>query len=258
VSEYTLTRAGDELTERERLALLQSYQDPPTFRYLTEAGVTTGWHCLDVGAGGGSITRWLADRVGPTGSVLATDIEMDLLSLLDLPNVTVQRHDVRTDPLPQGAFDLVHARLLLIHLPERDDVLARLIEAARPGGRIVLGDVDFSSVRLARHDRIWDKVVLALEAAVRQAGWDPAMGPKLLEMLEQHGIADVEAEGTCAYRRGGSVSPAIFSLTLRRLRSLILDQGTTTDELDHVHNLLRDPATGLHGPTLWTAWGTRT
>ncbi|HEY0808078.1 MAG TPA: hypothetical protein VGD84_23630 [Pseudonocardiaceae bacterium] len=92
MSEYTLTRAGDELTERERLALLQSYQDPTTFRYLTEAGVTTGWHCLDVGAGGGSITRWLADRVGPTGSVLATDIETDLLSQVDLPNVTVQRH----------------------------------------------------------------------------------------------------------------------------------------------------------------------
>src|ERR1043165_6096275 len=97
MADYILTRSGDERTERERLAAIQAYQDPPTIAHLTAAGVSAGWRCLDVGAGGGSITRWLAERVGPTGTVLATDIEMDLLSALTLPYVTVRRLDVRTD-----------------------------------------------------------------------------------------------------------------------------------------------------------------
>lgn len=258
MTDYVLSRSGDQLTERERLALIQAFQDPPTIRHLTSVGVSDGWHCLDVGAGGGSITRWLAERVGPSGTVLATDLEMDMLAGVVEPNVTVRRHDIRTDPLPDKGFDLVHTRLLLTHLPERDDVLGRLVAAVRAGGRIVVGDADFSSLRLSRHDPIFDKVGAAFDAAIRLAGWDPELGPKLPSMLERHGVVGVEGEGLCGYQRGGGAAPNILSLTLRRLRPLILRQGVVDEELDYVHRLMLDPTVGLHGPTLWTAWGTVT
>ena len=50
--------------ERERLRLLEDSFDPGTFRWLDQLGVGSGWRCLEVGAGGGSVARWLADRVG--------------------------------------------------------------------------------------------------------------------------------------------------------------------------------------------------
>jgi len=257
MADYILTRSGDERTERERLGAIQAYQDPPTIKHLTAAGVSAGWRCLDVGAGGGSITRWLADRVGPTGNVLATDIEMDLLSALTVPNVTARRHDVRTDPLPDNEFDLVHTRFVLIHLPERDDVLRRMVAALKPGGRIVLGDVDFSTMRLSVADARYEKVGQAFDAAVRLAGWDPEFGSKLPAMLERHGVADVTGSGVCDYQRGDSVLTTILSLTLRRVQPLLLAQGVTEQELDYVHELLLDPAIALQGPTMWSAWGVK-
>jgi SAM-dependent methyltransferase len=256
MTDYILTRSGGRLTERERLAILQSYQDPPTIGHLRAIGVTEGWHCLDAGAGGGSITRWLADRVGPTGSVLAVDLETDLLSAVVEPNVTVARSDVRTDPLPAAAFDLVHTRFLLIHLPERDDVLGKLVAAAKPGGRIVVGDVDFSTMRLGHHDPVFQKVGQAFDAAIELAGWDAELGPMLPAMLAAHGVLDVQGEGRCHFQRGGAAVSIILSLTLRRIRALLLAHGVTPDELDYVHDLLLDPTIGLYGPTTWTAWGT--
>lgn len=62
-------------TESGRLRLLEVCRDPGTIGRLDRLGVSCGWRCLEVGAGHGSIARWLAERVGPTGSVLAADID---------------------------------------------------------------------------------------------------------------------------------------------------------------------------------------
>src|SRR6266516_3180461 len=110
--------------------------DPITTGRLTSTGVGPGWRCLEVGAGGGSVAGWLAARVGggvgPPGHVLATDINP--AQLRPGPGLEVARHDIVRDPLPDAAYDLVHARLVLQHLPERQAVLARLARTLRPGG----------------------------------------------------------------------------------------------------------------------------
>jgi ubiquinone/menaquinone biosynthesis C-methylase UbiE len=82
MTQYVLPRWGAEDIERERLALLERYHDPLTSRQLDAIGVGQGWRCLDVGAGGGSVTRLLAERIGDTGSVLATDLDPRLLEPL--------------------------------------------------------------------------------------------------------------------------------------------------------------------------------
>jgi trans-aconitate methyltransferase len=55
----------------------------------------------------------------------------------------VRLHNIVTDPLPEASFDLIHARLVLVHLPEREKVLARLMAALKPGGWLV--DEEFDS-----------------------------------------------------------------------------------------------------------------
>jgi predicted O-methyltransferase YrrM len=82
--------------ELERLHLLEAGCDPGTIRCLETIGVTAGWRCLEVGAGAGSIARWLAQRVGPAGQIVAVDIDPRYLT--GLPgNVAVRATDIRED-----------------------------------------------------------------------------------------------------------------------------------------------------------------
>lgn len=258
MADYALAQHGDPATERERLRQISDYQDLPTIRRLEEIGVGTGWRCLDVGAGAGSIAAWLGSHVGPTGHVLATDLEIDALGAVAAGNVEVRRHDVRTEPLPAAAFDLVHARLLLIHLPERIAVLDAMVTAARPGGWVVVGDLDFHTVRPVRPTPEMDRVIAAFDPVVRAAGWDPGTGARLTAMFEESGLRDVEAESWQSYQRGGAVMPTILRMTYRRLRPVLLAGGRITEaELDEVDEWLADPANSLYGPTVWTAFGRR-
>ncbi|MET8830940.1 class I SAM-dependent methyltransferase [Streptomyces sp. NPDC004610] len=114
--------------------------DGATTRALTRLEPRRGMRCLEVGAGGGSIARWLAERVAPGGSVLATDVKPHHIPRV--PGLTVEVHDITRDPLPEAAFDLVHARLVLLHLPERRAVLERLARSLKPGGWLQLDEFD--------------------------------------------------------------------------------------------------------------------
>src|SRR5438093_4258585 len=126
--------------ERERLASLESLYDPGTVRRLESVGVGPGWKCLEVGAGAGSIAQWLCERVGAKGKVVATDIDTRFLEVLHEPSLDVRRHNIVTDELPEEEFDLIHGRLLIQHLPDREQILKRLIVALKPGGWLVLED----------------------------------------------------------------------------------------------------------------------
>jgi len=258
MSEYTLAQRLDPVAEQARLARIHDYQDPPTIRRLEALGVTAGWHCLDVGAGGGSIAAWLGNRVGPTGRVLATDLEIDALRAATGGTVDVRSHDVRSEPLPESAFDLVHARLLLTHLPERADVLRSMIHAARPGAWVLIGDIDFSTVRTARPAPVMDRMLVAFDTAVRAAGWDPALGPQLPSMLEAAGLSGVEAENSQVHQRGGGPVSSILTMTYRRLRPLLLAGGMIDEQdIEQVGRWLADPGNAVYGPTIWAAWGRR-
>jgi len=85
---------------RRRLRGLEHLLDADTIRHLEALGVGMGWRCLEVGAGGGSIVKWLCGRVGPNGYVLATDVDTSFIEGLTMPNVSVRRHDIVSDDLP--------------------------------------------------------------------------------------------------------------------------------------------------------------
>ena len=131
--------------EDERLTLMSRMLDPQMFFRFEQLGVAPGWTCLEVGAGNGSVSHWLAQKVGPTGHVVASDIDTRFLDRLALPNLEVRRLDVTRDPLGEG-YDLVCGRAILHHIPQRIDVLGRLVDAVRPGGVILLEEPDFHPV----------------------------------------------------------------------------------------------------------------
>ena len=130
--------------EYKRLDLMSKILDPWTRGYFTALGVDAGWHCLELGGGNGSITEWLAETVGCSGSVTAVDVEASLLELIPAQNVTVQQMDVRTGELPGGGYDLVTCRALLHQIaPEAPAVLAKMAAALKPGGALLVQEPDF-------------------------------------------------------------------------------------------------------------------
>jgi SAM-dependent methyltransferase len=179
----------DATTEAGRLGLLEQRFDPGTIRRLDQLGVSSGWRCLEVGAGHGSIVRWLADRVGAGGSVVAADIDPRFLTGLP-DNVEVRTFDVREDQI-EGVFDVVHCRALLMHLPDPAGAVARMVGALRPGGILLAEEGDYGLLHFAGHpdEQAVNAANERFHRAMGEAGiMDSYFGHKLPAILLAHGL----------------------------------------------------------------------
>jgi SAM-dependent methyltransferase len=238
--------------------MIEAARDVHTIRSLEAVGVGDGWHCLDAGAGGGSIARWLGQRVGPAGRVLATDLETDALEKVAAPNVEVLRHDILSDDLPAGAFDLAHARFLLIWLPQRDVALTRIVAAVKPGGWVLVDDVDLRAAAPARPSDVFERVFEAFLTTMSGAGADIAYGERVPEALEANGLVDVQADGVRAYTRGGSALSQVYVPTIDGARDEMIEGGRVSEpDVDEVLELLADPSFAWWTGTTWFARGRR-
>ena len=258
-SRYLLDNATPEAPLR--FAALSALFDPGTIRHLEERGVGCGWLCLEVGAGGGSIASWLADRVGPTGHVLATDIDTRCLQSLTLPNLEVRRHNIATDPLPEAVFDLVHARLVLMHLPEREQALARMISALKPGGWLI--DEEYDNCSLLPNPAINPgEVLLPTQVAVNRllddGGVDRLFGRRLIGRLRAHGLIGVAAEAHAFMCQCASPGANLVRATYELLqRDLIDGNYLTAQQFRQDLATLEDPDFLTPSAILWSAWGRR-
>lgn len=257
MTEYLLSLREIPEVERSRLKLLEEYHDRLSVRQLDAIGVGEGWRCLDVGAGGGSVTRMLLERVGRTGSVLAVDLDTSLLEEAVGERAVVRRLNVLSDPLPADAFDLVHARLLLMHLPSRLGALRRLVGAVRPGGWVAAVDPDFTTVRLTPTNLVWERTWSAFYDALIAGGWDPGYGGRLCRDLRAAGLVDVQADYVASSDPGGSVGARLLSLTFERLRERMVAVGADSDEIDTSRRLLEDPGNMFDSPSTCVAHGRR-
>lgn len=266
MSSYIFDNAAEQPTT-QRFASLEAIYDPRTIRFLTETAVGPGWRCLEVGGGSGSIAAWLADRVGDTGHVLVTDIDPRFLATLakaGRPNVEVRRHDVGADPLPEGEFDLIHARLVLIHVPTAQAALARMAAGLRPGGWLVVEDFDATFT-----DRAFPSDDPANAATARAAfgalqhllitrGAGRNWGRGLYQRFVELGLTEVGMEAHFVVRPGGSAGAYLDRANLVQIREAAVGAGLIEGaEMDRMIALLDDPACALASPTMFTAWGRR-
>src|SRR5215216_334562 len=133
--------------ELDRLRTLEAIFDAPTQRCLLSTCLGPGWRCVEVGAGAGSIAKWMSDTVGPHGNVLAVDVNTRFLSQLSAPNLEVREADIRAAAIEPGSVDLAHVRFVLIHVREWAEALAAIVASLKPGGWLVLEEPDFSGAR---------------------------------------------------------------------------------------------------------------
>ncbi|MFD1151816.1 class I SAM-dependent methyltransferase [Saccharothrix hoggarensis] len=241
----------------EQHRCLAAAYDPVTFARLAQTGVRAGWRCLDVGAGAGSIAHWLAGR---GAVVLATDVHTDHVP--PAPGLTVLRHDVVHDPLPEAAFDLVHVRLVLRHLPERDAVLRKLVTALKPGGLLQVDEFDNSySPVLRAPDRqaaeLYETFLAVKEGVFDAFGVDGAWGRKAPAAMVAAGLVDIDPRVVVHPWRAGSPGVALLAHTTRMLRDKLVAAGLTDAHLAAVRDLLADERFLATSPVVYSVHGRR-
>jgi len=240
---YPMWNSTDD--EAARLAKLQGLHDDASVRRLRALGVGPGWHCLELGAGAGSIASWMADDVGPTGTVTAVDRDTgQLRHLREKGNVTVIEDDLVSMSFPENSFDVIHSRSVLMHVELADAVVAKLVPALRPGGVVLFEEAD-GAPALTAVDPPGPFVRVMVPLALR---WTWAR--HLSELLHRLGMEGVRDDVRDAPLTGGTPVGAFWQHTLRSIRPFLTDPermrtagGAVTDDatIDAMLELLDDP-----------------
>jgi 2-polyprenyl-3-methyl-5-hydroxy-6-metoxy-1,4-benzoquinol methylase len=256
---YLLDNAGREAPAR--FAALSGLFDSGTIRHLEERGVAAGWNCWEVGGGGGSIATWLARRVGDTGRVLVTDIDPRFLETLRVPNLAVRRHNIVTDPLPEGTFDLIHARLVLVHIPQWEKVLHRLISALKLGGWLLNEEFDSQSAPpdpTVSPGEVLLKTHAAMGRLMADRGFERRYGRLLFGRLRAHGLVNVGAEARMFMVQRGSPGASLVRANYEQLRGAMIEAGyITAQEFDKDLAMLDEPDFMMPSSIMWAVWGCR-
>jgi 2-polyprenyl-3-methyl-5-hydroxy-6-metoxy-1,4-benzoquinol methylase len=226
--------------ERDRLRLMSNLLDPSSEFHLLRLGITPGWHCLEIGAGNGSLSQWLAQRVGPDGHVIASDIRPDLMQGIAGGNLEVCKFDVVHDEPPDSPYDLIAVRALLHHLPERRAVVSKVARWLKPGGRLFIQEPDFYPTRTVEppsQRNFWEQFIKW--AASHQI--DYYVGRKIPAWLQAEALLDINSEGHAIVYNGGSGFAEWWDYGIREIADkLQIEGGVSQATLDEFFTLYRD------------------
>jgi len=230
--------------EGVRLGLLEKIADPRSIALLEELGLQSGWRCAELGAGGGSMARWMADRVGHQGSVVAVDRNVSQFrQLKEHPNVRIVECDLEDLNLEPATYDLVHTRNVLMHIATANEVIAGIVAALRPGGQLLFEEADYYGLGGITSP------LFARVTAPLVAKWDWARSmPTTLSGLA---VEDLRVTIDASMLHGGSDEAAFWAHTLMASEDRIVgasgsgSTGVTASELQEALALLADP-------TFWT------
>jgi ubiquinone/menaquinone biosynthesis C-methylase UbiE len=252
---------------RERLRILSRVMRPTSLALLQRAGLRPNINVLEIGSGGGDLAFDIARIVGSAGRVLGTDIDQTKLELATseaseqgLANVSFQFADI-TESAPASDFDLVHAPFVLTHLTNPAQALAHIRAALRPGGIIVLEDIDFRGY-FCYPDcaAVWRYVHLYTETTKRK-GVDANIGPRLPSLLVAAGFENVRMNVVQPSGTEGDVK-LLSPLTMENIADAVIAEGlATSEEIDRIvaelYAYARTPGTLGCMPRIFEAWATQ-
>lgn len=242
--------------ERERLRGIEDLWDPGSKALLLELGLTDGWRCLEIGAGGGSLVQWMSDR---GASVTAVDIDTHLIDHLASDTVRVECLDVRGAKFPSDEFDLIHARLLFEHLEDRQAILRRLVASLRPGGWMVVEDYDWTCFGWDPPHPALDATTAALHSFATQAsGVDIDYGRRIVADLDRAGLIDVRGEGRTRIIHASRPGFDFFRLSIESLRHRAVEAAVLSEEdSEAASERLGDPQMRVYTPVMMAGIGRR-
>lgn len=236
-------------------------------RLFDELGVREGWQVVEIGCGPRGCLDLLSERVGAGGRVVGVERSAEQVERARrfvaervLGNVEVLCGDARATGLPGASFDLVTERLVLVNVPEPEQILAEMVRLARPGGVVALHEADSATQRCDPPLPAQERLLALLDTYARMNGIDRSIGLRVPRMLREAGLLDVR------------VNPLIHAYPLEHGRRLLLVDFVENarerlleksligaDELDELtadmKRHLADPATLVLSSVFLQAWG---
>ncbi len=258
---------GSDPRERLRLQRQSDELRPYAVAILDRVGIGPGQAAIDVGCGPRGILDLLAERTSPGGRVVGLDIDpanvamaSGLVRERQLAGVEVIRADAKHTGLPADSFDLVHARTLLINIPEPETAVAEMVRLAKPGGWVAGQEPDAGLSLCYPHLPAWDRINEIFQATYRQQGADPLIGRRLTELFRDAGLVDVGLDVRAGVFPAGCSRRTIRLELIRSMRPKIIGFGLSNDrELDELDQAARkhlsDPRTLVMSYLYFLAWG---
>ncbi|WP_446226176.1 class I SAM-dependent methyltransferase [Nocardia sp. IBHARD005] len=217
-----------------RLRSIATSTDANTHRVLEQSAPARCARALDVGAGTGSIARWMALH-WPHTAVTALDQDVTLMATGEpMPtNAAVVERDIR-DLVPDQAFDLIHARFVLAHLPDRDEVAAQVVEMLAPGGVLVITE-PYALAPASRYPAV-EAVMAAYGAYCATSGMDLTWSKSVPGLLQEHGLSVVTVE-SAAGRLGGGPGLDRWAPLIERVCDDLISGGLAAGVVDEFMQL---------------------
>ena len=234
---------------------------------LDRVGLRPGQAVIDLGCGPRGILDMLAGRVAPAGRVVGLDADpahtamaAEFAAGRGLSGVEIMTADAGRTGLASGSFDLVHARTLLVNLPDPADVTAEMVRLARPGGWVASMEPDTEHGRCHPPHPAFDRLCDIFTVAFRRNGADPWIGRRVPALFRQAGLEDIQVEARVQMYPPGNSRRTIRPDLVRAMRPQVLDMGlasaTELDELDTAARAhLQDPHTIVISGLLFLTWG---
>ncbi len=229
-TEYVLERTAREY---ERLRTQARIWQRSTAALLDLIELRGGSSCLDAGCGPGEVMRLIADRVGPAGTVVGVDADPAVLAATEVALRAEGRTQCRLvsadlgTSVPGGPYDLVFARLLLFHVPDRAAMIRRLWRAVAPGGCLVVQDYDLDATC---SEPALDSIAEAgglLTDAFKALGCDVRVGIRLPQLFAEAGIGPPDGTDVAGRIEPLRTGSALLEQTLRSVLPAAIAHGVT-------------------------------
>ena len=226
--------------EADRLRMMSDLLDADSRYHLARLSLPEECHSLEIGAGNGSLSQWIAAELTPGGHVIATDVAPELMDGIETANLEVRALDVVEDGLPQNGYDLVLLRALLHHLPTRMNVIEAMAKALKPGGWVFIQEPDFYPTIVAEPSEAADFWRAFLDWS-KTRDIDYFIGRKVAPKFQQLGLRNISAVGHTHLYTGGSLFARWWQLSLEVAADTMLREGAVTrDQLDRFMALYDD------------------
>jgi ubiquinone/menaquinone biosynthesis C-methylase UbiE len=261
---YALGASADESARLQRQA---DELAPESAALLDRVGLRPGDSAIDVGCGPRGIIELLSEGVSPTGRVVGLDgdpahvaMASELAANRALTNVEIVCADARDSGLQSGSFDLVHARTLLVNLPDPAEVLTEMVRLARPGGWVAGLEPDTEAAICYPPHPAFDRLCEIFTAAFSRNGADPHIGRRMAELYREAGLEDVTVDARAGLYPPGHSRRTIRADLVRAMRPRIIELGLADErELDELDGSVREhfdnPDTVVMPHLLFLTWG---
>lgn len=227
--EYLL---GYSAGEHERLCRQTQELAMDSVWLLNQLDLQPGDRAIEIGCGPQGILDLLSERVGNNGKVIGLEASertvqqaRQFVTERKLTNVEVLQADARATGLPRASFDLAHARLVMVNLPEPQRVLEEMVALVRPGGLVASHEADWGSFACDPPVPALDQLFAVLDRYSRTSGIDLLVGRKVPRMMRAAGLVDVKVNPIIHSYPPGNPRRHLLCDFLENVRDRILEQG---------------------------------